>query len=76
MLNDILGLTIMTTQGMSEDESLMLIEKLECAELAQQHFINGSISFEDYLDILGLCGVDIDDYLLKVEENLVIAEIL
>ncbi|WP_138500898.1 hypothetical protein [Nostoc sp. PA-18-2419] len=70
MLEDILQLRIVTTEGMSESESLKLIEQLECAELAQKRFIEGSISFEDYLDILELCEVDIDDYLEIVEENL------
>ncbi|MEA5601078.1 hypothetical protein [Nostoc sp. UHCC 0252] len=70
MLNDILGLTIITNQGMPEGESLRLIEKLECAELAQQHFIKGLISLSDYLDILDLCEVNVDDYLVTVEQNL------
>ena len=70
MLDDILGLRIVTTEKMSVSESLKLIEQLECAELAQQRFIEGVISFEDYLDILELCEVDIDDYLITVEDNL------
>jgi hypothetical protein len=76
MLNDILGLTIITNQGMSEGESLRLIEKLECAELAQQHFIKARISLIDYLDILDLCEVNVDDYLETVENNLTIAGVL
>ncbi|MEH2244596.1 hypothetical protein [Nostoc sp.] len=61
---------------MSYAESLKLIEQLECAELAQQRFIEGVISFEDYLDILELCEVDIDDYLITVEDNLAVNEIV
>ncbi|MDF5706549.1 MAG: hypothetical protein PUP90_02415 [Nostoc sp. S4] len=76
MLEGILELSIVTTEGMSESESLKLIEQLECAELAQQRFIQGSISFEDYLDILELCEVDIDDYLEIVDENLETAVIV
>lgn len=76
MLNDILGLTIITNQKMSEGESLRLIEKLECAELAQQRFIKGLISLSDYLDILNLCEVNVDDYLLTVENNLITAGVL
>lgn len=76
MISDILSLTIVTTQGMSADESLMLIKQLECAELAKQRFIEGLISFEDYLDILSLCKVNIDDYLVTVEGNLVIAGVI
>lgn len=76
MISDILSLTIVTTQGMSADESLMLIKQLECAELAKQRFIEGLISFEDYLDILSLCNVNIDDYLVTVEGNLVIAGVI
>ena len=70
MLSDILELKIITTEKMSESESLKLIEQLECAELAQKRFVDGFISFEDYLDILNLCEVDIDDYLISVQDNL------
>lgn len=72
MLDDILGLRIVTTEKISVSESLKLIEQLECAELAQQRFIEGVISFEDYLDILELCEVNIDDYLITVEDNLAV----
>ncbi|MEH1883996.1 hypothetical protein [Nostoc sp.] len=75
MLDGILGLSIVTTERMSESESSKLIEQLECAELAKQHFIEGAISFEDYLDILNLCEVDIDNYLITVEDNLAVAGI-
>ncbi|MEH1895627.1 MAG: hypothetical protein V7K94_10075 [Nostoc sp.] len=75
MLDGILGLSIVTTERMSEIESSKLIEQLECAELAKQHFIEGAISFEDYLDILNLCEVDIDNYLITVEDNLAVAGI-
>ncbi len=76
MLDDILGLSIITTEKMSESESSKLIEKLECAELAKTRFIKGEISFEDYLDILELCEVDIDNYLITVEDNLAVDGII
>ena len=71
MLDSILELKILTTEGMTDDESTKLIDQLECAELAKQRFIDGSINFEDFLDILELCEVNIDDYLITVEENLI-----
>lgn len=76
MLEGIFGLSIITTQDLSEQESFKLIEQLEGAELAKQNFINGSISFEDFLNILELCEVDIDDYLITVEQNLVDARFI
>ncbi|MEH2381141.1 MAG: hypothetical protein V7K27_20015 [Nostoc sp.] len=70
MLDNILGLTILATEKLSQNESSKLIEQLECADLGKKHFIDGSISFEDFLDILELCEVNIDDYLITVEKNL------
>ena len=70
MLDGILELSIITTEGMSQDESLKLIEQLECAELALSQFVKGGISFNDYVDILKLCNVDIEDYFIQVESNL------
>lgn len=75
MLNNILGLTIVTSGDLSESDSLELIEQLECADLAKQNFINGLLSFEDFLDILKLCDVNIDDYLIIVEGNLAKAKV-
>lgn len=70
MLQRVLGLQIITAEGISRDESLHLIKQMECAELALARFLKREISFSDYCDILKLCGVGIDDYLINLEKNL------
>lgn len=70
MLNSILGLQIIVTPGIEKQEASHLIKQLECAELAQAAFVKGNLSLIDYCDILQLCDVDVDNYLLQVENNL------
>jgi hypothetical protein len=43
---------------------------LEVAELATDKFIKGEINFDDFLELMELAGVDIDEYLIVVEANL------
>ncbi|PHJ62792.1 hypothetical protein VF14_26875 [Nostoc linckia z18] len=76
MINEILGLQIITTPGMSLEECSYLIKQLECANLAKIQFAQGKLSLEDFCDILELCGVNVDEYLLQVEANLTTAGIL
>jgi hypothetical protein len=73
MLNEILELQIITTPGMSIEECQHLIQKLECANLAKESLIEGNLSLEDYCDILGLCEVNVDEYLINIEDNLTVA---
>lgn len=54
------------------DEASYLSQQHETAQLALDAFIKGKIDFEDYADILELCGIDMDEYLLGVEENLIL----
>ncbi|MBW4556412.1 MAG: hypothetical protein KME59_10810 [Trichormus sp. ATA11-4-KO1] len=70
MIAQLLGTEIITTQGMSHDEALHLIQQPECADLALTRFLEGAISFSDYCDILELCEVGMDGYLTNLEENL------
>jgi hypothetical protein len=76
MINEVLNLQIITTPGMTIEESEHLIKQLECAELAKTAFIRGELSLEDYCDILQLCGVNVDEYLFQIESNLHLAGIL
>lgn len=70
MLNEILGLEILVASNLESSEIKHLIKQLECAELAQAKFIKGELKFSDYCDILQLCDVNIDGYLIQVEDNL------
>ncbi|BAY15701.1 hypothetical protein NIES21_15200 [Anabaenopsis circularis NIES-21] len=76
MINEILNLQIITTAGMSIQESEYLIKQLECAELAKSAFAEGKLSLLDYCDILQLCEVNVDEYLTQIETNLNAAGIL
>lgn len=70
MLDEILGLEIFVTPNLDNAETQYLIKKLECAELAQAKFIKGELTLADYCDILQLCDVNVDQYLIQVEDNL------
>jgi len=70
MLDEILSLEIFVAPNLESAEIQHLIKQLECAELAQTNFIKGKLTFADYCDILQLCNVNIDRYLIQVEENL------
>lgn len=70
MLDSLLTIEIYLPHQITEDEASYLIKQAECTELALSKFVAGDISFQDYIDILELCDVNIDDYLLIVEDNL------
>jgi hypothetical protein len=70
MLNQILELEIQIASPMETEESQYLIKQLETAELAKDKFLKNQISFQDYIDILEVCNIDIDDYLITLEDNL------
>lgn len=69
-LNSVLETEIYLPHSVCIDEANYLVEQHETALLALDAFIKGQIDFEDYADILELCGMDMDEYLLGVEENL------
>jgi hypothetical protein len=70
MLNQILELEIKIASPMDTSQCQYLIKQLETAELAKDKFLKNQISFQDYIDILEVCNIDIDDYLINLEDNL------
>ncbi len=76
MIDDILGLELITAPSLCREEINYLIKQMECAELAKSAFICGELSLSDYCDILHLCNINVDQYLLIVEENLTAAKVL
>lgn len=58
------------THPSCNQEVTHLIKQLEVAELATDKFIKGEINFDDFLELMELAGVDIDEYLIVVEANL------
>ncbi len=72
MLGEIIGIEIPLFPQITDEEIKLRIEQEEAAYLGKIAFIKGKISLEEYLDILEMCEVDIDDFLLTLENNLVI----
>ncbi len=69
MLYDILCLGIQTGNNTSNDEIDNLIAREAVASLALDKFLKGLISWNDYLDILETCEIDIDNYLQVANQN-------
>ncbi len=51
-------------------EANHLCKQLELAQLATDKFVGCEISFSDFLELMELAEVNIDDYLLTIENNL------
>lgn len=72
MMQDFMQVGIIIPAGkISQEEIKNLVKREEVASLALKRFLAAQISFRDYLEILELCKVDIDDYLETVENNCV-----
>lgn len=69
MLDDLLGVEIIT-QCPSKEELEHLIKQEEGARLALDAFLSRRISLEDYCDILELCGVNMDEYIINLQSNI------
>ena len=67
---DLIGVEIQLHSCMPSDEIQLRIEQEEAACLGKIAFINGRITIDDYIDILEMCEVDIDDYFIAVEQNI------
>ncbi|MDZ8090239.1 MAG: hypothetical protein RMY16_32515 [Nostoc sp. DedQUE12b] len=70
MIEGIIGVEIPLYPQMTEDEIALRVEQEEAAQLAMTCFCNGSITLEEYMDILEMCEVDMDSYCLNLEQNL------
>lgn len=70
MLTEIIGVEIPLFPQMTEDEIQLRLEQEEAAYLGKIAYLTGQITLEEYLDILEMCEVNMDGYLLNLEENL------
>jgi hypothetical protein len=75
MIQNLLSTEILIVGKISDEEAKHLEKQLQASELALQKFLSSEISFSDYLEIMELCGVNIDEYMLQVENNLSIVGI-
>lgn len=70
MIQDALLVGILIpTRSISQEEINYLLLQEEVSSLALKRFLSAEISFTDYLDILELCNLDIDDYLQTIDDN-------
>jgi len=70
VIRNLLSTEILIVEKISNEEARQLEKKLELSELALQKFLSSQINLSDYLETLEMCQIDIDDYLLTVENNL------
>jgi hypothetical protein len=70
MLEDIIGVEIPLYPQITEDEIALRIEQEEAAYLGRKAFLKGQISPDEYFDILEMCEVNMDDFLINLEGNL------
>ncbi|WP_017656229.1 hypothetical protein [Fortiea contorta] len=74
MIESVIGVEIPLYPQMTEDEIALRLEQEEAAHLGLMAFLKGQITFEEYLDILEMCEVDMDDYVPNLESNLMLLE--
>lgn len=70
MIETILQPEIILMRPICNQEATHLIKQLSVAEMATDKFIKAEISFNDFLELMELAEVDIDEYLTVVEGNL------
>ena len=70
MIQNLLSTEIVIVEKISDKEARQLEKQLQLSELALKRFLSADITFSEYLEIMEMCEVDIDDYLVTVENNL------
>jgi hypothetical protein len=79
VLNNLLGVEIVLnkdSQDMNQTDIDNLVSLHSLMEVARKDFLKGSITFEEYLELLNMAGMNIDDYCLNLENNLTTIGIL
>jgi hypothetical protein len=72
MIRSLIGVEIPLFPEICDQEIEKRIEQEEAANLALTCFVAGKISLSDYLDILEMCEVEMDDFISNAENNLII----
>jgi hypothetical protein len=70
MIQNLLSTEIVIVEKISDEEARQLEKQLELSELALKRFLKSEINFSDYLEIMKMCQINIDDYLIVVQNNL------
>jgi hypothetical protein len=72
IINDVLSLEIPIVPGMSRDEIDLRVEQEAVANMVVSDYAEGRVSFDDMLDVLEYCEVNIDEYVKLTLSNLVV----
>lgn len=72
MIEKILQTEIIVIQGISPEEIDDLIKKHEACHDAKISLIKGNISWDDYIDLIGLAGIDIDEFLDEANNDAIL----
>lgn len=70
MLDEALRVEIfIPARNLSLSEINDLVKREQVASLALARLLDGSITWQDYLELLETCKVDIDEYLSDADQN-------
>lgn len=64
------------TKGMNSSDLDKLIQTYAIAEAAQNDFLAGRLSFQEYIDLVETANVNIDSYLETLESNLQVLQLI
>lgn len=70
MIKNLLSTQIVIVEKISDRDARQLEKQLQLSELALQKFLSSEINFSDYLEMMEMCQIDVDEYLLIVQDNL------
>lgn len=72
MIEKIFETEIIVLQGISPEEIDDLIKKHEACHDAKISLMKGNISWDDYIDLIGLAGIDIDEFLDEANNDAIL----
>lgn len=72
MIEQIIETEIIIIQGISPEEIDDLIKKHEACHDAKISLMKGNISWDDYIDILALAEIDIDEFLDEANNDAIL----
>lgn len=65
------SLSIIIPTNVSDEEFDYLLNQSIAIDRAKRQLVKSDISFDDYLDAVEFFGVDIDQYIIQTEQNLI-----
>ena len=71
ILEDVLGIELNLHPHLHVEEINDMVEREEAVSLGLRALDRGQITIEDYFDIVELAGIDMDEYINTVGDNLI-----